>query len=101
MLAIFVSASPIPYAAQLDVLRNCQGMRSSIRLLRKGNTHAKVLLVDSRYFVTTSFNWLSFKGDPAQPMREEEGTLVEGVEAVDAYFHTHIERMQLLKSRRS
>ncbi|MDQ3314660.1 MAG: phospholipase D-like domain-containing protein [Verrucomicrobiota bacterium] len=65
----------------------------NFRLVRKGNTHAKVLLVDSEYFVTTSFNWLSFRGDPNQPMREEEGTLVEDPTAVDGYFERMMGRM--------
>ncbi|MEK7854586.1 MAG: phospholipase D-like domain-containing protein, partial [Acidobacteriota bacterium] len=60
------------------------------KLIRKSNIHAKILLVDDRYFVTTSFNWLSFRGDPNQPLREEEGTLVEGSELVNEYF----ERLQ-------
>jgi len=58
----------------------------NFRLIEKSNIHAKILLVDSKYFVTTSFNWLSFRGDPSQPLREEEGTYVEGAAAVDQYF---------------
>jgi phosphatidylserine/phosphatidylglycerophosphate/cardiolipin synthase-like enzyme len=56
------------------------------RFVRKGDTHAKVLLVDSQFFVTTSFNWLSFRGDPKQPMREEEGTMVEDSMLVEEYY---------------
>lgn len=66
---------------------------SNFRLVRKGNTHAKVLLVDDTFFITTSFNWLSFRGDPSQPMREEEGTMVEDTGAVDAYYRKLMERM--------
>ena len=65
----------------------------NFRLVRKGNTHAKVLLVDDAYFVTTSFNWLSFRGDPNQPMREEEGTLVEDTSAVNAYHASLMARL--------
>lgn len=61
---------------------------SNFSLTRTGNTHAKVLLVDDKYFVTTSFNWLSFRGDPTQPFREEWGTYVEGTEIVNAYYAT-------------
>ena len=64
------------------------------RLVNKGNTHAKVLIVDSQFFVTTSFNWLSFKGDPDQPMREEEGTMVTDATTVNSYFDKLIERMR-------
>jgi hypothetical protein len=65
----------------------------NFKLIRKGNTHAKVLLVDDKFFITTSFNWLSFRGDPRQPMREEEGTMVEDKDAVDAYFKKLCERL--------
>ncbi len=64
------------------------------RFVRRGNTHAKVLLVDDKYFVTTSFNWLSFRGDPRQPMREEEGTLVEQPDLVDGYYETLLQRIE-------
>jgi hypothetical protein len=66
----------------------------TFRLIRKSNIHAKVLLVDDKYFVTTSFNWLSFRGDPSQPLREEEGTYVEGTELVNDYFERLRNRLQ-------
>ena len=50
---------------------------------RLGNTHAKVLISDSRYVVVTSFNWLSFRGDPKRTFRDERGTLVSKPEYVD------------------
>ena len=43
---------------------------------RLGDTHAKILVKDSEYFVVTSFNWLSFRGDPDRRFREEWGTIV-------------------------
>jgi phosphatidylserine/phosphatidylglycerophosphate/cardiolipin synthase-like enzyme len=66
----------------------------NFRFVRKGDTHAKVLLVDDQFFVTTSFNWLSFRGDPKQPMREEEGTIVEEPEIVEAYYQRLIGRIE-------
>jgi hypothetical protein len=36
-----------------------------------GDTHAKILLVDDKYAVAGSFNWLSFEGDPRKGFREE------------------------------
>jgi phosphatidylserine/phosphatidylglycerophosphate/cardiolipin synthase-like enzyme len=67
----------------------------NFELVRKGNTHAKILLVDDRYFVTTSFNWLSFSGDPRKPLREEEGTMIEDPQAVDAYYENLIARFKV------
>jgi hypothetical protein len=53
---------------------------------RLGDTHAKILIKDSEFFVITSFNWLSFRGDPNQTFREEWGTYVGVPEMVDEYF---------------
>src|ERR1700755_3367511 len=41
-----------------------------------GDTHAKVLLSDSRYYVVGSFNWLSFRGDSLATFRDEQSVLV-------------------------
>jgi predicted transcriptional regulator len=38
-----------------------------------GDTHAKVLVCDNRWVITTSFNWLSFAGDPNMAFRDERG----------------------------
>ncbi|MFL6163854.1 MAG: hypothetical protein ACJ74U_16745 [Jatrophihabitantaceae bacterium] len=43
--------------------------------VRVKNTHAKILIYDDSW-VSTSFNWLSFRGDPERTYRMEEGTLV-------------------------
>jgi hypothetical protein len=45
-------------------------------LRRFGDTHAKVLIVDDDLAVVTSFNWLSFVGDPDRTFRDERGMLV-------------------------
>lgn len=58
-----------------------------------GNTHAKILIFDG-VWITTSFNWLSFKGDPDRTYRQEEGLLVRIPEQVtNAYadFRQQIE----------
>jgi hypothetical protein len=41
-------------------------------LMRHKNTHAKILIVDN-CVIFTSFNWLSFRGDPSRTYRMEEG----------------------------
>jgi hypothetical protein len=50
--------------------------------VRLPNTHAKILIYDDVY-ITSSFNWLSFKGDPSRTYRMEEGTLIEGAAQAD------------------
>lgn len=59
----------------------------SFHLKRLGRTHAKVLLSDRRYVIVTSFNWLSFRGDPKRTFRDERGTLVALPEYVDGQFN--------------
>jgi hypothetical protein len=41
-----------------------------------GDTHVKALVCDDRFAILGSFNWLSFRGDPNMPFRDERGFLV-------------------------
>lgn len=49
---------------------------------RFGDTHAKVLICDAAYAIVTSFNWLSFVGDPRRTFRDERGILIRDRSAV-------------------
>lgn len=51
-----------------------------------GNTHRKMLIYDNRFAVITSFNWLSFKGNPKDRARDEAGYLVSEASAVEEIF---------------
>lgn len=51
-----------------------------------GDTHAKVLVSDNKFAITTSFNWLSFKGDPRRKFRDEQGFLASDPALVNAKF---------------
>lgn len=65
----------------------------NLHIKRLGDTHAKVLIVDTTFLIITSFNWLSFKGDPNRTFREEWGTYVaikESVERQAAFFKERI-----------
>lgn len=55
-----------------------------LRLCRLEDTHAKVVICDESYMITTSFNWLSFAGDPERGNRVEIGTLTREPKAVRA-----------------
>lgn len=57
-----------------------------------GNIHSKILIVDRTLAVYTSFNWLSFRGDPRRPLREENGLLVTIPEKVDQFFAQELAR---------
>jgi hypothetical protein len=48
---------------------------ANFHFVRIGDTHAKVLVQDDMV-VVTSFNWLSFKGDPSRTFRDEQGVLI-------------------------
>lgn len=58
-------------------------------LARLENTHAKILVWDDSW-VLTSFNWLSFKGDPARTYRMEEGTLIRVPSLVDEAYDRYL-----------
>jgi hypothetical protein len=40
----------------------------------------------------TSFNWLSFRGDPDKTFRDEQGTLIQQAEHVDNKFNELVKR---------
>lgn len=56
-------------------LENLAGRYERFTFIRLRNTHAKILIFDD-VWVSTSFNWLSFRGDSDRTYRMEEGTLV-------------------------
>ena len=55
---------------------------------RLGDTHAKVLVVDERFVVVTSFNWLSFKGDRSRAFRDERGLYVTMAATIEEVFQS-------------
>ncbi len=63
--------------------------RDLFRLTRLGDTHAKVLICDSRFSVITSFNWLSFRGDAHLDFRDERGYYVGLPDKVEEVFETY------------
>jgi phosphatidylserine/phosphatidylglycerophosphate/cardiolipin synthase-like enzyme len=73
----------------LKRLANLAGRyRERFILTRVKNTHAKILISDDQW-VTSSFNWLSFRGDPERTYRMEEGTLVQIPAEVDKAYERY------------
>lgn len=70
-------------------LNNLAGRFEKLRVVRLKNSHAKILIFDDQW-VTTSFNWLSFKGDPNRTYRMEEGTLVRIPSEVQRAFERYV-----------
>ncbi len=62
---------PIPKGLQ-DLADDYQ----NFELRRFGDTHEKVLIQDDEFVALTSFNWLSFRGDPDRKLRRELGVKV-------------------------
>jgi hypothetical protein len=74
----------------LRKLRNLAGrFPSKFNFVRLINTHAKILIFDDCW-INTSFNWLSFKGDPNRTFRMEEGTLVQIPLEVEKAFAQYV-----------
>jgi hypothetical protein len=65
----------------------------NLNVRRLGSTHAKILISDTRYLIVTSFNWLSFRGDPKRTYRDEHGTLVATESYVDAEAERWVNRL--------
>ncbi|MDC2952643.1 phospholipase D-like domain-containing protein [Streptomyces heilongjiangensis] len=63
---------------------------------RLGDTHAKVLVSDDSYAVVTSFNWLSFRGDPNRPFRDERGTMITIKPEIDRLYADYLDRAKSL-----
>ncbi|GLW08721.1 hypothetical protein Misp01_38510 [Microtetraspora sp. NBRC 13810] len=57
------------------------------------NNHAKVFIFDN-IWVSTSFNWLSFRGDSDRTFRREEGTLVRSRTITDAQYDHFVQVIQ-------
>lgn len=74
----------------LRKLNNLAARYDKLRIVRLQNTHAKILIFDDQW-ITTSFNWLSFKGDPNRTYRMEEGTLVQINSEVDKAFARYMD----------
>ncbi len=83
----------------LQELHKLAAGRTNLSIVRLGDTHAKILIKDSDWLVTTSFNWLSFKGDPNRTFREEWGTKVGIVEQVDNYAGKMLQRLAAVAKR--
>lgn len=72
----------------LEALNKLGAEQKNFHFKRLGRTHAKVLICDQRFVVVTSFNWLSFKGDPKRTFRDERGTMVMLEDHVNEQFES-------------
>ncbi|NYE38628.1 hypothetical protein F4692_003778 [Nocardioides cavernae] len=73
----------------LQSLHDAAGRSSRLAVVRVDDTHAKILVSDS-YYVKTSFNWLSFRGDSNRKFRQEEGDLVSDQVLADRAYDRYM-----------
>lgn len=62
--------------------------------LKLGDTHAKVLIMDDKFAVQSSFNWLSFRGDPNKTFRDEAGAYITIPEYIEELFDRYAQRFR-------
>jgi hypothetical protein len=67
-------------------LRSLEGKYKNFHLVYVGNTHRKLLVSDDEFAVTTSFNWLSFRGDSRDRPRDEYGEVFRKVSQVEKRY---------------
>ena len=84
------------YQSDIQAEKNIQKLadqyKENFKLKHLGNTHAKILISDTKFAVTTSFNWLSFRGDRDRTFRDERGTLVSDPQKIDELFDSYRSR---------
>ncbi|WP_235595958.1 phospholipase D-like domain-containing protein [Mastigocoleus testarum] len=68
--------------------------KANFKLNRWGDTHAKILISDQKFAVTTSFNWLSFRGDRERTFRDERGTIVYDSQKINELFDSYSKRFK-------
>lgn len=72
-------------------LTDIQKKFKNFKLIHIGNTHRKLLISDDTFAVVTSFNWLSFRGDPKKQPRDELGYLITEPSQVDHIYNDGID----------
>lgn len=83
---------PSDIKAEENIQKLARQYKNSFVLKRLGDTHAKILISDTKFAVTTSFNWLSFRGDRDRTFRDERGTLVSDPQKIDELFDSYRSR---------
>lgn len=87
------SKIPITERAEKD-LRSLEGKYKNFHLVYVGNTHRKLLVSDDEFAVTTSFNWLSFRGDPKDRPRDEYGEVFRKASQVEKRYQAGLSLLE-------
>ncbi|MDY3208422.1 phospholipase D-like domain-containing protein [Clostridium baratii] len=76
-------------------LNKIQEKNNKLKVIKLANTHEKVLICDNEFVVVTSFNWLSFKGNPDFGFRQETGIYTENKEIISNMILSLEQRMNV------
>lgn len=79
--------------AEQDLQKLAKRYSDNFIFKRLGDTHAKILISDTEFYVVTSFNWLSFKGERDRTFRDERGTLVSDPQQINELFNDYLRRL--------
>lgn len=77
-------------------LNKMQEKNNRLKIIKLANTHEKVLVCDREFVVVTSFNWLSFRGNPEWGFRQETGIYTEYKEVIQSMILSLEQRMNIL-----
>lgn len=70
----------------VSMIEELRGDSHKLSIKHLGDSHSKILIVDREFAVIGSFNWLSFRGDPARKKRWETSVkIVDDVFVQEAY----------------
>ncbi len=75
-------------------LKNLSEKYDNFSFVRFGDTHAKIIIMDRKFAVQSSFNWLSFRGDPNKTFRDEAGACITIPEYIEELFDRYAPRFQ-------
>ena len=75
-------------------LKNLSEKYDNFSFVRFGDTHAKIIIMDRKFAVQSSFNWLSFRGDPNKTFRDEAGVCITIPEYIEELFDRYAPRFQ-------
>lgn len=83
---------PADIQAEKTIQQLASQYKNNFQIKRLGDTHAKILISDTKFAVTTSFNWLSFQGASDRTFRDERGTLVSEPKKISELFDSYRKR---------
>lgn len=79
-------SSPGWKRAEEDLQSLQQKYPGTFQLKDRGNTHEKILLRDTDFVVSGSFNWLSFRGERGRRFRYEDAIQMSESTTIEEYF---------------